>query len=282
MNPEYVRDLVHRYTEPFNCYVRKNRVRTFGSTAALPVAEFKISYQCVNSGCTANEADIKKYLTKFKNVESWANSTSLWRPTASVMDLGAFGAFSDYELAVSRQSRGNDNRMVKKANRKGYQTRNLGVELDMHEASLQDIHRSKLFRTGGLVLDLFTAAKSHLSDRFKVPTAPFCNQHWAVMWGVFTPQNGGEHLIAYATIARTGNFVRTLHVMGHADFLRDGVMKLLFFDIVRWLMDPQDPNVQGIQYFLYGAIEHGRPGMFEWKRRLQFKPFLLQTRDKNI
>ena len=149
MNPEYVRDLVHRYVEPFDCFVRKHRVRKFGSTAALQVAELKIKYQCVNRGCTANEADTKKYLTKFNNVESWGRSTGLWRPTASVMDLGAFGAFSDYELAVSRQSRGNDNRMVKKAIRKGYQSRNLGVELDMHEASLQDIHRSKLFRTGG-------------------------------------------------------------------------------------------------------------------------------------
>jgi hypothetical protein len=278
MNLENVIALVQRYKEPIDCCLRKHRVRKFSSAAVveLPVAELKVKYQCVNSRCTANEADIKRYLTKFNNVETWANSTGLWRPTASVMDLGAFGTFSDYALAVSRQSRGNDNRMVKKATRKGYQSRNLGVELDIYEASVQAIHRSKMFRTDGFVFDLLAAPKSHLSDRFQAPTAPFCNQHWAIMWGVFTPHNNGERLIAYANIGRTGNFVRTLLLMGHADFLRDGVMKLLFFDIVKWLLDRQDPFVHGIQYFLYGAIEHGRPGMFEWKRRFQFKPVLLK------
>ena len=277
MNPEYVGALVQRYLEPVQCCLRKPRVRKFSNAGAvgLPVAELKVQYQCVNSGCTANEVDIKKYLTKFNNEETWAKSTRMWRPTASIMDLGAFETFSDYALAVSRQSRGNDNRHVKKAIRKGYRSRNLGVELDTYDASVQAIHRSKLLRAGGLMLELFVAPKN-LSDRIHEPAPPSCSQHWAVMWGVFTADNNGEHLIAYATIARTGNFVRTLHVMGHANFLRDGVMKLLFFDILQWLLDRQDPFVQGIQYFLYGATEHGRRGMFEWKRRLQFKPFLLR------
>ena len=72
MNLDYAIALVQRYKEPIECYVRKHRVRKFSSAAAveLPVAELKVKYQCVNSGCTANEADIKKYLTKFNNVET--------------------------------------------------------------------------------------------------------------------------------------------------------------------------------------------------------------------
>ena len=47
-------------------------------------------------------------------------------------------------------------------------------------------------------------------------------------------------------------------------------LKLLFFDIIKWLLDREDPVIQGIRYFVYGAIEHRRDGLYELKRRLQF------------
>jgi hypothetical protein len=165
--------------------------------------------------------------------------------------------------------------MVKKAGRKGYSSRNLGVEFGCYAGSILAIDQSKLFRTGGLVWGALARSRNPPVDRVREPVPPFCPRHWAVLWGVFAATEAGERLVAYASIARTGNFVRTLHVMGHNDFLDDGVVKLLFFDIIKWLLDREDPVVHGIRYFVYGAVEHGRDGLYEWKRRLQFRPVLL-------
>ncbi len=246
----------------------------------LPVAEILVEPPlCEDASCLAYEADLKLYLAKFNRIDSWSRPSSLWRPTASAIDLSEFKTFSDYTTLVSRLSHGNDNRAVKKAARKGYRSRNLGVEFDRYAGSIHAIHRSKLFRTGGLMWEALVPGNDAAVDRPADHLAPSCQQHWGLMWGVFAPPEHGERLVGYTSLARAGNFLRTLHVMGHKDFLHDGVMKLLFFDIMKWLLERGDPLVQGIRYFMYGAVEHGREGLFEWKRRLQFKPLLFGRMD---
>jgi hypothetical protein len=285
MDAKYLTDKFHYYIEPIHCRLRKHRIKNFGcaGAAAPPVADLDFQSHCVDAACLANLAETKSYLTKYNHVATWADPASRRRPTACIMDLGAFATFSDYATAVSRQSHGNDNRYVKKAGRKGYRSRI--VERDAYGASILAIHRSKLFRSGGLVFDALLAPKQQPSDRLAEPAPmpvpmpkpmsapPACHQHWMMSWGVFAPD--GERLVAYAWIERSGNLVRTLDLMGHGDFIRDGVVKLLFFDIMQWLLDRQDPCVQGLRYFLYGAVEHGRQGLFEWKQRLQFNACLL-------
>jgi hypothetical protein len=108
----------------------------------------------------------------------------------------------------------------------------------------------------------------------QVVEPPHCGIHWSMCWGAFK----GETLVAYAVLTRCGNVVRTIHIMGHRDALRDGVIKLLVFDIVRWLFAPESASLRGIRYFMYGALEHGGEGLVEWKLRLQFLPSLPDMR----
>jgi hypothetical protein len=209
-------------------------------------------------------------LNAFKALSvDWQDQTIYFRPTASILDLTRFGSFDDYARAVSKNSRGNDNRSVKKALRLGYRTR--VIDQSSYQASIDRIRRSKLIRTGGLMLDAVRPrARLVDSDEQPVQTPP-CGVHWTMCWGVFR----GETLVAYALLTRCGNIIRTIHIMAHRDALHDGVLKLLVFDIVRWLFAAESAILRGIRYFMYGALEHGGEGLFEWKLRLQFHPSLV-------
>jgi len=57
-------------------------------------------------------------------------------------------------------------------------------------------------------------------------------------------------------------------------------MKLLFTDVMKWLLDRKHRSVCGIQYLHYGALEHGGAGLVAWKQRFGFKPLRFQWRKK--
>jgi hypothetical protein len=104
--------------------------------------------------------------------------------------------------------------------------------------------------------------------------------HWALDWGCFIadPSPGpdgsviAERLVAYVFLKRVGNLVRTRGVMAHGDCLAKSVMKLLFHDVMAWLLARQDLRVAGVRYLHYGAIEHGNDGLAAWKRSFEFAP----------
>jgi hypothetical protein len=64
--------------------------------------------------------------------------------------------------------------------------------------------------------------------------------------------------------------------MGHGDYLSQHVMKLLFHEVMAWLLARADPAVRGLGYLLYGAIEHGNDGLAAWKRSFGFMPMALR------
>jgi hypothetical protein len=221
--------------------------------------------------CTSIKRHSIEYLAMYKQWPvpiNWPPDEALFGPTATILDLGRFVEFDAYAKTVSRKSNGNVNRAVKRASRLGYQCRI--IEQDAFHASIEKIRRSKRLRTGGLVMEAFRPTAG-LADRPEVLRLPNCVMHWSICLGVIKDSK----LVAYAALTRCGNLVRIAHFMGHREVLRDGVMNLLMFDTVRTLLDPDDALMRGIRYLIYGALEHGKDGLFEWKRRHQFLPAVL-------
>jgi hypothetical protein len=101
--------------------------------------------------------------------------------------------------------------------------------------------------------------------------------------GVFCPPttdaSTNNCLVGYLYFKRVGKIVRLRAMMGHGAWLGEGVVKLLFADAVRWLLDRGDPSVQGIRYLHYGAVEHGGAGLAAWKQRFLFKPVLFSWQE---
>jgi hypothetical protein len=272
-----VSNVVVNYFIRRNCYRRRYRIREW-----LAKHQDAIPTSCIDLGfspepdsghvgaCRIVAGEAYGYFKTFKDAVT--NRPGIQRDfqhTATIMDLGRFADFDRYAAAVSKASKGNINRSVKQAMRLGYQARL--IDLYAHQTSIDCIRRSALFRTGGIMWNALSARRD-VPDCGESPVSvPGCDKHWSMAWGVFH----GPTLTAYAKLSRCGNIVRVNDLMGHRDFLKYGVVKLLMLGIVRWLYGADTSFLRGVRYLTYGALEHGKEGLAEWKLRFQFHPALV-------
>jgi hypothetical protein len=197
-------------------------------------------------------------------------------PTASAIDLEPFRDFTAWRIGVSRATNGKYHRSANRARRLGYVTRCVG--LNAYRRSVRELTGSKLRRSKGLVvLDALWLPAKDLEDTLAPPRPPSCPRHWRQCWGCFRTTEEGEKLMGFAVLVRAGNLVWVQRFIGHGDALVDGVMKLMMFDIMQWILARDEAATQGIRYFLHGYVEEGGQGLFDWKRYLGFKPMLLRV-----
>lgn len=203
-----------------------------------------------------------------------------WRGVPHLLDLTLYSDFPSYLAKVAHRGRGrgaNGTRNIKKARKLGYVARPIGR--GTYYSEMVEVKGSKLFRTGGPVLEAIPIVKRAMMASHPRDDWYGCPLHWAAVWGAFIHErdpSGAERekLAAYCFMRRVGNRLHLVLIMGHAAHMRNGVVPFLFTEIMQWLLERQDPHVIGIDYFQIGAIEHGKPAYLEWKRRHQFRPFL--------
>jgi hypothetical protein len=274
----------YRYVEPPLFAMRKDRrLRLLGvrDVADLPVAVLDMEEnrpECVAS-CRVQIDSERRHLDKFLfRPDHNASAFSRWRGVPQVLDLDAFPDFQSYvDKVAGRDAKRRDKaRDIKKARALGYYVKPIGRAT--HYEEMIEIQSSKLFRTGGLVIAALPGVQRAMSSA-RYWDWNECALHWGSVWGAFTPErkdqgNTCERLAAYCHMRRVGNRIHGIALMGHAAHLRNGVVKLLFFEVMRWLLDRQDPRVIGVRYFQGGAIEQGRESSLAWKRRFQFQPYV--------
>jgi hypothetical protein len=175
---------------------------------------------------------------------------------------------------------------IRRAERLGYRVHPFALANHVHD--VHAIKTSMAVRSGGPVLARWLLRPEHIgrqAEQAQPWRAPACDTHWTVWWGVFidTPghRNGpletAERLVAYTKLARSGELVHYLDLMGHRDHLADGVMLLMHVHIARWLLGAETPPARGARAIWYGALEHGGEGLLTWKRRAGFAPGRLAT-----
>jgi hypothetical protein len=267
----------YRCIEPVQTAVRKpSRLRSFGIGALAALPQAAIDLRASEPGCGRDCAVLieahRRYLSKYLFcAEDGAFPAAGWRGVPLLIDLADYPDFTAYAERLKRQSKGALLRQIDRARRRGFWCEPFDRK-DFGDDRYR-IDRSKLFRSGGPVLQ----AALPFRPRHRPPTAAYvCPLHWYADWGVFrrADDGGGAQLVGYTFLKRVGAVVRVTQFMGHGAYLSDGVMKLLFFDALRWLFERDDPRLAGIRYVHYGAIEHGGAGLALWKRRFQFQPFV--------
>ncbi|WP_343712676.1 hypothetical protein [Inquilinus sp.] len=261
--------------EPVLFRLRKEqRLRVWGLRAAdLPDAALRLETEHCSGGvlCRHMVSSHRDYLAKYMR-RGPDGIARLWQGTPCLLDLDGFADAEAYEKAIRSQSFGYILRETRKAAKAGYHCRifdRFGQGDDM-----RDIEASKLFRSGGPVPQAFAQRFGRGSGVKGDPwlDAP-CPEHWAVDWGVFI-DDGRDRLVGTIVLRRIGNIIRIVSFLGHADHLSSGAMKLLFVEIVRWLLRREDLRVRGVRFVLYGALEQGGLGLLHWKRRLLVRPFV--------
>jgi hypothetical protein len=291
---------------------KRRRLEFFGvrDLAALPCAELDPQLdpaRCLPA-CTTFVAHERPQLRPFLFRDAAGALPLSWRlrGVPCVIDLDRFPDFEAYRAALKRHSKGGILQQVKKARRQGLYSKTM--LRDLYYRQCFAIQASKRFRSGpvfaafipppsadfgsGITLADIAAylgrpvAEVAQGVPFPEPPLPPCLHHWAVDWGAFIgdPVQGrdgcilAERLVAYVFLKRIGNVVRTCGVMAHGDYLARNVMKLLFHDVMRWLLTRDDPRVAGVRYLHYGALEHGLDVLAAWKRSFEFAPMPFRWR----
>lgn len=149
-----------------------------------------------------------------------------------------------------------------------------------------DINRSAEARSGGAlrgsllqtVEDRGGYPKSYLE-----PDTPTCNEHWATTFGTFQVQPGhtqgnvvvDERLLAYIVLRRVGDLCVYSQIVGHDAHTKEGVVYHCHFDIVKWILAPENQLTKGVKTLMYGGIGNGGKGLWQWKRTSGFTPMHL-------
>lgn len=262
---------LHHLLEPWQSAARKSRLRDFDlhPSAALPVARIRpeAPHRCDHPLCGLLIADAIRFHGRNAPLPGFRR----WGvPTAMLLDMERYPTPDIYLRAVSKRSHGNIPRAAKKAARLGITCAPIRPESYM--ASIAAIGNSKRFRSGGPVLSAWLRPTPAIADTQEPPSPPPCPSHWTMAWGAFVQEESGPRLVAHLSLRRVGDLCRTHDIMCHGDYLQAGAMKLLFLETVRWLLDRQAPETQGLRWLMYGAMEHGSPGLHEWKRLMCFEP----------
>ncbi|HWI86811.1 MAG TPA: hypothetical protein VNT42_10890 [Sphingomonas sp.] len=200
------------------------------------------------------------------------------RLTPTVIDLAGFDDIGSFDVLLKQRSSRTLSK-IRRGLRLGYVAR--PFMLASHIDDMHAIRTSMAFRAAGPVFDRWFLKPRHIGQPAGEPLAvipPCCPVHWTIWWGVFAREPGhvqgpveiGERLVAYVRVMRIGDVVHYTEIMGHRAGLVDNVMLVLHHQIVRWLIEAQEPAARGARALLYGAAEHGGKGLLTWKKRAGF------------
>jgi hypothetical protein len=258
---------------------RKRRVKAiFGiDLVKLRPATFNFRQTCHTPSCDASVEIVACYARECLPAEKAGRWSGLLYPTPLVLDLSRFANFDAYRNAVSKITGGRYHRSANKAVRLGYTVR--PVHESAFAAGVSRIQTSKTWRSHGPVKQAIFNNSPACSDLDIEPIEPACHEHRTLAWGVFGPLKESNGLVAHAVLRRAGNVVSFDFFMAHADVLKEGVTKLLMFEIMKWILDRNDPSVHGLEFVFQGVIEVGRRGIIDWKRYVQFEPRCLILAD---
>lgn len=292
--------LYFAYIEPLQVAARKRRcLDTFGIGRSADLGSAPLDLMLERPDCTPECQQIvarqRSYLAKYAFVPDRGTAeVSRFRGIPLLLELDRFPDSAHYLERLKGRSAearagckpppkggplGDITREIRKAGRAGFYCRRFSRNL--YTLDRFAIETSKRYRSGGPVLAAFLRRAPQNTPEAaggaaSAPTqAVRCPIHWDVDWGVFTDDADAARprLVGYIALRRSGNIVRLAELMGHAGYLKQGIMKLLFAEVVGWLLGRDDPVVEGISYLHYGAIEQGSRGLLAWKDRMQFEPF---------
>ncbi len=189
-------------------------------------------------------------------------------PLLTALDLRQYGSHQDYIKSIRKHS-GYFLRNANKARREGFTMRSF-VEAD-HVEEMFDIIGSKETR----LFHLNESTQTPLSNMSEECAQNNCSHHWERLFGVFSDE-AHPKLVAYARLRRFGNIVACQDFIGHQNHLNSGVMKLLFSEIMFWLIDSADSETLGVDFLGFGSLEFANDGLFFWKKKALFMPWLVK------
>ena len=110
------------------------------------------------------------------------------------------------------------------------------------------------------------------------------NNQYTLRVGVFKKEEGykqghietNEKLLGFITMIRDGDYLQYSWIIGHGDYLNDGIMIFLHLNILEKIVFNKECSYgQGIKYIFYAGHYSGNDTLIKWKEKLFFSPTML-------
>jgi len=195
----------------------------------------------------------------------------------AILDLSAFADAAEYLAAVHSKSKGNVTREARRATLRGLVCKLFDPKV--HLADIEAILQSKPERQAGALRPPYNQGAEAflkyvgLNHPNHIPPCPHHHNTWH---GIFEPGEGGN-LLGFIMVERHGQFGHYRHIMGHGDWLAQGIMFHLHFAVVEWIYASQ-PGLSLVSYAQWTDLPDAidtRPGLTRWKKKALFKPIRL-------
>ena len=158
------------------------------------------------------------------------------------------------DLADWRDQHRTARKRADRANRRGYTA--IAYDRSQHADEIHRINTSSPERQGRPMTDAYSA----MTEYTHLPSYP-CPRHAIRTTGVFHPN---QELVAYLTMYRCGDLALVSQILGHAKYLADEIMFLLFqCALLREIL-------RGPGLVVYNRWDSGQAGLREHKRMLGF------------
>ncbi len=138
---------------------------------------------------------------------------------------------------------------------------------------LQDIHEINVSRPERQSKPM----DAHYLEFPKIITGEaICPNHWGSFVGCLGILPGSLYeemkLYAYITTNFVGEMAAASQILGHGDYLKDGIMLNVWFEFVRLCME------RGIKYIVYSRWNDGHDGLRYWKQSVGMEPMILREK----
>ena len=204
----------------------------------------------------------------------------------AILPLQKYPSYNAYLGACRKVYKGNAVRDMLKAKNLGYSWGQFPYK--MHLPDIVEINHSKEMRGGIPMQGHYQQGldeKGGAPDKEHTLDPIHCLIHWTSWFGVWKSildyKQGDirvdKKLLAYTQIKRVGETLWYNMILGHGDYLRDGVMYFLHCELVRFLLEIKNPLMKGVKWLTYAGY-YGTPGRMLWKKKMLFEPGVLCTK----
>ena len=198
-----------------------------------------------------------EYFTKLHRLKLFRNKTL----GVALIDLNLYKNFDEYSDAIKGKNYAL--RYVKKAIKKGY----LFIEIDRNDYidDIYEINTSTEQRQG-----------KPMGEGYLQKVNSYKNEANYRYFGVVNSEN---RLVAYCNIAFYGEFALIVTLLGHKNYLNDGIMYLMMVEFNKIMFE--EYKQKGYKYIMYDTFFGASEGLKRFKKRLKYQPYKVKWQWEN-
>ena len=225
----------------------KRGIELLQEILSLPKRE--IAFKDVEDKSLANYKRTYRYFTKLHRLKLFRNKTV----GVALIDLNLYKNFEDYYKSVNGKN--SAAYYARKATKRAYRF----MEIDRNEyiEDIYNINTSTPIRQGQEM------SQSYLKRVEKYKDEP--------NYRYFGVVNTKGELVSYCNIGFYGEFALVVSLLGHKEYLNDGVMYLMMIEFNKIIFN--EYHKKGYNYIMYDTFLGATEGLKKFKQKLGYKPY---------